>query len=281
MIAYFASLPLTIQTIDISTTEDTDYTTQDGVEVTVTLAGSPVNINIPILDNNDAECSETFQVTITGISAGALNTVSVTIEDDDPGFIDYVVADNQFVASSELQIREWNSYFYPYNGNYYGPYWYSGFFNGPMDITFIAGDANNINAPVGPNKYPPAWAPNFDTDTTPLIQVIFTEVVSVTGIAIQGSDMIWYNGLVPFVTPDCCFTPELQIIGELGGAYTAAVVNGNMMITGNNNKNDLVEITFDDPIIASSLILTLPPALCDGVGGVCALRFQVRGCPNA
>ncbi|XP_072043345.1 uncharacterized protein [Amphiura filiformis] len=234
---------VTIQTTDISATEDTDYTPQVGVAVTVTLAGSPFNINIPILDNNDAECSKTFQVSITGVAAGTVDTVIVTIEDDD-----YLpVGNDAFSASSEFT------------------------YVGIVSVILEDHDANNLDEdldPDGSNTFvPQAWAPNLDP--MPYIIVDFGVLSTIEAIDVRGSDAapIVIFG-VPGISSGCCFTESLVIEYATGEEVS---------VSANTDATSIVSIVFDPPLSTTYLKLNLPSECGDG-SRLCALRFKVKGC---
>ncbi len=74
-----------LQTVDITAVGGTDYQVQNTM-VSVTLAGSPVTFNIAILDDYERECPtlDKFEVRISGMGVGTVNSVIVTIQDDDP-----------------------------------------------------------------------------------------------------------------------------------------------------------------------------------------------------
>ena len=71
-----------LQTSGFSAFEGHDYTSQDNMMVSVSRS-SPVDINVPIGDDNSYECREDFYVMIQGPGAGAMNRATVTITDND------------------------------------------------------------------------------------------------------------------------------------------------------------------------------------------------------
>ncbi|XP_072043359.1 uncharacterized protein [Amphiura filiformis] len=239
---------VTLQTSDISTTAGTDYTTVTDMDIQVP-SGGQVNVDITIAADDDTQCLEEFQVTISGSDVGMINSVMVTININPNEYLP--ITNDAFNASTEFYF----DYF------------------GLITVSLEARDANNLNEDTdadGSNPiFSPVWAPNTG-DPEPHIMVDLGALTNVYVIDIQGGDastLVPYG--IPGISAGCCFVPSVDI------AYGTDLLNTLDNIEANVDSASVKSINFDPHLSTRYLKLNLPSA-CQTE--LCAVRFRVKGC---